>query len=194
MDKFFLNESFVIDEKVQVLTMKNSYKVYDAQGQDIGMIKENLPASRMLLSLFVSKSNLPFELDFFNAEGRQIAAIKRGFTFFTSKCSVHDESGQIVGYIKQKFSLKPKFTILNASEQEVAVIQGDWIAWDFKISDKGGTQIGQVSKKWNGAMKELFTDADKYNVTLSPSVADENVRIAIVATAAAVDMILKEDK
>lgn len=194
MDKFFLNESFVIDEKVQVLTMKNSYKVYDAQAQEIGMIKENLPASRMILSLFISKANLPFELDFFNAEGKQIAAIKRGFTLFTSKCSVHNEAGQIVGFIKQKFSLKPKFTILNASEQEVAVIQGDWMAWDFKITDKAGMEIGQVSKKWNGAMKEIFTDADKYNVTLSPSVTDENIRIAVVATAAAVDMILKENK
>ena len=34
----------------------------------------------------------------------------------------------------------------------------------FKIFNNEGQQIGTVNKKWAGALKEIFTTADKYKL------------------------------
>lgn len=193
MDKFFLNNTYVIDEKVQVLTFSNGYKVYDESGKEIGYIKENMPASRIILSLFLSKQMLPFTLEVYNNDGKIIASLTRGFTFFMSKMKVLDENGSQIATIKQKFGLKPKFELLDMNENKIAHIQGNWTAWDFKITDGGSTQLGSISKKFAGFAREFFTDADKYIVNIEPSVTNEAQRIAIASTAAAIDMIMKEN-
>lgn len=193
MDKFFLNNTYVIDEKVQVLTFSNGYKVYDESGKEIGYIKENMPASRVILSLFLSKQMLPFTLEVYNNDGKIIASLTRGFTFFMSKMKVLDENGSQIATIKQKFGLKPKFELLDMNENKIAHIQGNWTAWDFKITDGGSTQLGSISKKFAGFAREFFTDADKYIVNIEPSVTNEAQRIAIASTAAAIDMIMKEN-
>lgn len=192
MNSFFLNNTFFIDEKIALV--KNSYKVYNTDGQQIGTIQENMPSSRMILSLFISKKNLPFELVIKDTNDTTLARITRGWTFFLSKTTISDENGREIAKIKQKFSLKPKFEIVDMEGHEIGKIKGDWLAWDFTITDNGGDQIGTISKKWNGIGKELFTSADKYVVDINSNITDETQRIAISATAATIDMILKESK
>jgi hypothetical protein len=76
----------------------------------------------------------------------------------------------------------------------VSVITGDWKAWNFKINDSKDKQIGTISKKWNGAMKEIFTTADKYNVDINQEFNDTTNKIAILSGAITIDMVLKESK
>lgn len=192
MNSFFLNNTFFIDEKIALV--KNSYKVYNSEAQQIGSIQEHMPASRVALSLFVSKGNLPFELEIKDTNDATLAKITRGWTLFLSKTTISDENGKEIAKIKQKFSLKPKFEIIDMEDRKIATIKGDWLAWDFKIIDNNENEIGTISKKWNGLGKELFTSADKYIVDIKSNVTDEVQRIAISATAATIDMILKESK
>ena len=193
MDKFFQNNTFVIDEKVAAFKLSNAYRVYDGQGNEIGAIQEHKSFFRILLGLFLSDSMLPFELNILNEDGRCIAQLKRGLTLFMSQVRIFDETGKVLGSFKQKFTLlKPKFTLVDTLGHEIATIKGDWKAWKFDITDAAGQQIGSVNKSWNGIAKELFTTADKYVVNISPSVTDEHQRIAIASVAAALDMVLKE--
>ena len=43
-------------------------------------------------------------------------------------------------------------------------------------------------------MKEIFTSADKYNVTLNSEIKDNLRKIAILSSAITIDMVLKESK
>lgn len=193
MDKFFENNTFVIDEKIQTFKFENAFKVYNDNGDEIGAIKENMPTSRKFLSLFISKKLLPLQFDVLNAEGSVAATLKRGWTMFMSKIQIFDEKGTQVGLIKQKWALKPKFEIYDMKDNLIAVIKGDWVCWEFKIMDPKDNQIGLIDKKFNGLAKELFTDADKYAVTIEPSVTEPALRIAIASSASAIDMIYKEN-
>ena len=193
MDKFFANNTFVIDEKIAAFKLSNAYKVYNGKGQEVGAIQEHKSFFHIMLGLILPDSMMPFELNILNIDGRRIAQLKRSMTIFMSKVQIFNEAGAPIGYFKQKFSLlKPKFTILNNMGQEIATIKGDWKAWNFEITDGAGQQIGTVDKKWNGMAKELFTTADKYAVNIESSVTDENMRVAVASVAAAIDMILKE--
>ena len=193
MDKFFLNNTFVIDEKVAAFKLSNAYRVYDDKGREIGAIQEHKSIFRILLGLFLNDSMLPFELNILNEDGRRVAQLKRGVTLFMSQVRIFDEMGRVVGSFQQKFTLlKPKFKLVDTQGHEIATIKGDWKAWKFDITDASGLVIGSVTKSWNGLAKELFTTADKYVVTIDANVTDERQRIAIASVAAAIDMILKE--
>jgi uncharacterized protein YxjI len=51
-----------------------------------------------------------------------------------------------------------------------------------------------VSKKWGGLLKEAFTTADKYIVNIESNNLSKENRIAVLASAITIDMVLKEAK
>jgi uncharacterized protein YxjI len=190
---FFENDIYVIDEKVRGFKMTNAYRVYSESGAEIGAIQEVMPWYRMLLRLIVNKGMLPFTLNILADDGAILAQVKRGFTFAFSKITVLDGVGAELAHINQKFSwMKPKFTLLDHAGEALGTIMGDWKGWNFQITDPTEKVIGTINKQWNGAMKEVFTTADKYVVTVDPSVAEDSRKIAVVASAITIDMVLKE--
>ena len=192
---FFDSNSYFIDEKVNFLKFENCYKVFNDKGDEIGSVRQKLTTGQKLLRLLLNKAMLPFKLEIKNLNDETQATISRGWTFFMSKITIDDANGVNIGSIKQKFKiLKPTFKIFNKSDQIVAVITGDWKAWNFVINDSTDKQIGTISKKWAGAMQEIFTTADKYNVSINPSYTDESGKIAVISSAITIDMVLKESK
>ena len=138
---------------------------------------------------------LPFLLEIKDLDGNVQASISRGWTFWMSKITIADGNGLEAGTIKQKFKFfKPTFIISDKNAQEIAQITGDWKAWNFDILDHNQLSIGAINKKWAGAMQELFTSADKYNVVLNSEISDNLRKIAILSAAITIDMVLKESK
>lgn len=193
---FFLGDEYFIDEKVNFLKFTNEYKVYNETGIQIGTINQRMSAGHKFLTLLINKAMMPFKLEITDVEGKLQATISRGWTFWMSKIMVTDPNGVEIGLIKQKFKFfKPTFIISEpTSGSEIAQITGDWKAWNFDIKNPAGQDMGKISKKWAGAMKEIFTSADKYNVSIDPNYAENNNKVAIVATAITIDMVLKESK
>lgn len=192
---FFDSNNYFIDEKVNLFRFENCYNVYNDKGEKIGAIKQNLNIWHKILTLLLNKALLPFELNIYNSQDKIESSISRGWTFFMSTISIKDAQGDIIGTIQQKFKLfKPTFKIFSASEKLVAEITGDWKAWNFVIKDNSNVQIGSISKKWAGAMKEIFTTADKYNVNIDPKYSSNSSKIAVLSAAITIDMVLKESK
>ena len=192
---FFSSNSYFIDEKVNFLNFENSYKIFDDQGQIIGSVCQKLSTPDKILRVLVNKAMLPFMLEIRNKDGKLESTISRGWTFLTSKITIKDAQGMQIGILKQKFRLlKQCFTILDDSERKVAEITGDWKSWNFVIKDTNDTQIGLVTKKWAGAMKEIFTTADKYLVEIDPAYSNNKGKIIILSCAITIDMVLKESK
>ena len=192
---FFDSNSYFIDEKVNFFKFENCYQIYNNNGENIGAIKQKLTSGQKILRLLFKKSMLPFLLEIKNANDGLEASISRGWTFFMSKIIIKDSQGNIIGTIKQKFNpFKPTFKIFNTSDMIIAEITGDWKAWNFVIKDYSNIQIGSISKKWAGAMKEIFTSADKYNVNIDPNYSKKENKIAILSGAITIDMVLKESE
>lgn len=192
---FFNSNNYFIDEKVNFFKFENSYQIFNEKGENIGAIKQKLTTGQKLLRLLLNKSILPFLLEIKNSNDGLEVSISRGWTFFMSKIYIKDAEGITLGIIQQKFKfLKPTFKIFNPSDRLIAEISGDWKAWNFSIYDPSKNQIGTISKKWGGAMKEIFTSADKYNVNISQNCSSEEEKIAILSGAITIDMVLKESR
>ncbi len=190
---FFESNDYFIDEKVNFLEFENSYAIYNDKGELKGSIRQKLTLGQKLLRMVLNKAMLPFLLEIKNSNNEVEASISRGWTFFMSKIKILDAQGKSIGSIQQKFKLfKPSFRIFNNFDELIAVISGDWKAWNFEIKDSMDAQIGTISKKWAGAMQEIFTSADKYNVHIDPKYSNKENKIAIIASAITIDMVLKE--
>ncbi len=191
--KFFEGNEYFIDEKVNFLKFENVYRVYNEKAENIGMIKQKLTTGQKALRLLLNKKMLPFMLEIIDSKDALQATLSRGWTFWMSKITVTAPDGTVMGSIQQKFKLfKPTFRISDPSGDLVAEITGDWKAWNFSIKNPEGDEIGRISKKWGGAMRELFTSADKYNVSINPEYPEEENKIAIICSAITIDMVLKE--
>jgi len=192
---FFESNEYFIDEKVSFLKFHNEYKVYDPMGLQVGSVRQHVPGWHKFLRLFLKKAFFPFNLHVTDTNDVLLASIQRGWTFWMSKIMITGPNGEITGSIRQKFRfLKPRFVIYDANEQQIAEINGDWKAWNFSIKDREGNEVGKINKKWAGAMQEIFTTADKYNVSIASGYSESQNKLAIIATAITIDMVLKESK
>lgn len=192
--QLFQLNTIVVSQKVGVFKIANQYELLDESDKQIGFVQEMIPGWAKALRLFLNKSMLPFELDVMDESNKVIAKIKRGFTLFMSKVQVLDAEGKLLGTFQGKWKLMgTRFEIQDATGAKVGTIEGDWKGWDFKIQDATGVQIGSVNKKWAGALKEMFSTADKYKVEINPEVAEDNNKVLMVSVAIAVDMILKNN-
>ncbi|MDR0436379.1 MAG: hypothetical protein LBH11_06435 [Propionibacteriaceae bacterium] len=192
---FFLHDQFVIDEKVSAFKLTNAYRVYDAWGQQIGGIQQHKSGGQKALGMLIGGKLLPWQYTIDDEAGNPLVTVKKGATLMLSNISVLDAAGNVIAGIQQKWSfMKPKFTLVDAGGVVIGTIAGDWKGWNFSISDANGREIGTINKRWAGAMKEIFTTADKYIVTINPEVTEDQHKVAIVAAAVTIDMVLKENK
>lgn len=194
---FFEGNEYFIDEKVNFFKFENSYRVYNEHGEQRGNIVQKMSGGAKALRFFwrKGKAMFPFTLEVLDMNGDLLVTISRGWTFWTSKIGITGANGEALGTIRQKFRFfKPTFRIFSPQEEQLAEITGDWKAWNFSITGRQGEPIGTITKKWAGAMREIFTTADKYYVSILPQVAEDSQKIAIVATAITIDMVLKESR
>lgn len=187
--------TFFVKEHVGVFKAANNFDILDPDTQEEVMhCREPKLGLITKLARFTDwKRMTPFNIEITTPDGEPILHIRRGFTLFLSKVRVYDENEQLIGMFKQKFfSIGGKFSVLDDKENEVCMLKGKWTSWDFSFM-AGEKELAHVSKKWGGMAKELFTSADNYVLTISPTLpADHPARQLILAAVMCIDMVLKE--
>ncbi|OXB00080.1 LURP-one-related/scramblase family protein [Flavobacterium pectinovorum] len=191
-----LNQNlFLVKEHVGMFKAANNYDIYDTESNQIIMNcrENNLGFFTKVFRFTDYKRMTPFNIEITTASGEKLISVRRGIAWFRSTVEVLDEKDRLVGTFKQKFfSFGGKFEILDKNEKPVATLQGKWTGWDFKFSHEN-KQLAQVSKKWAGMGKELFTSADNYVLQIEETVAPESpLRQLILAAVMCIDMVLKE--
>ena len=186
---------FLVKEHVGMFKAANNYDIYDPDNGQIIMEcrEDNLGFLTKLLRFTDYKRMTPFDIQIRTPQGEKVVRVKRGISIFLSKVDVLDEYNKVIGGFKQKlFSIGGAFTVLDTREKPVCQLKGKWTGWDFKFLD-GNKELAQVTKKWAGIGKELFTTADNYVLQISDSVPQDDVaRQLILAAVMCIDMVLKE--
>ena len=187
--------TFFVKERVGILKLTDTYDIFDpASGRQIGIAKEEPPVWAKWLRLAINKSQMPTAVNVYEDESQPpVLSIKRGFTFLRSKVQVVSE-GRNLGYFRSKLiSIGGGFHVFDTRDQQVAEVKGNWKGWDFRFLNKGGREIGTVTKKWAGLGKELFTSADNYIISLSDLTGSSpDAAALLLAAGLAIDVVFKE--
>jgi hypothetical protein len=121
--------------------------------------------------------------------GTEVIRISREFKccagccWFASCCDscsfevvVEAPVGNIAGFVKQKSSfIKASYDILDEDGEVVVKVEGPCFICDgaccpcdntFRVvASDGHTKIGKIVKEFNGFVKELSTNSDKFSIT-----------------------------
>ncbi len=186
---------FLVKEHLGVFKATNNYDIFDpTTNQHILNCREiNLGFFTKIFRFSKYKKLTPFHLEIASVTGEKIVSMKRGTTFFRSDVQVFNEKEQLIGLFKQKFwSVGGKFEVTDENGKPVCLLQGKWTGWNFKLTHDN-KELADVSKKWNGLGKELFTTADNYVLQIHDTVPqDHKDRKLILAAVLCIDMVLKE--
>ncbi|WP_040593391.1 phospholipid scramblase-related protein [Schlesneria paludicola] len=189
-------QTFLVKERAELMRLTDRYDIFDPEtGEPIGFAEEKISGFAKLLRLVISKQLIPTTIVVQEDEASEpVITIKRGLTLLRSKVDVIDKNQTPVGFFKSKlFSLGGGFTVHNAAGEQIANVQGNWKGWDFKLLDMSGQELGRVNKKWAGAIKEIFTSADNYMISLSDEVgSNPGLAALLLAAGLAIDIVFKE--
>jgi uncharacterized protein YxjI len=187
----FVNSSnqFMIKQKKEWLEIlsgfetKNNYQVFNSNKEHIGFISEIGSGFWNVVKRLFLRSHRPFEIQISNSEGLELLKVHRPFFWFFSDLFV-EFKGKKYGSIHRRFSIIYKtYSILDAQGSEVFRIKSPiWRLWTFPILNKMERQVGVITKRWQGLLKEVFTDADAFYIDLnSPEITTEQKVLLFVS-------------
>ena len=184
---------FFITENTGLTRAENSYKVFDSEGNMVGMLQESIPNFfKRVLKFTPLKNLLSFRIVFTDNNKQNIFTLNRSFTFLLSKVFVKDIDGKTLGCFKQRLRLwRGRFDLLSDTGQFMVSIKGDWRDWNFKILDKQKNKVGVINKKMEGFFREIFTTNDSYLVKIERAVSPQE-KALLLSSAVVIDMVLKE--
>ena len=114
----------------------------------------------------------------------------------TQTMSVQCPPGVVGGHVEQALSLlKPTYIIKDREEVERYIIEGPTTLCScflacchccasrdiiFRIVDiKTERQVGSISKKWSGVLKEVLSKADRFSVDFPPDIGEISLSLYI---------------
>lgn len=191
----FTEPVLVVSQKAKLIELTNEYAILDQSGKQIGAVKQvgQGKGRKILRALTNVDQFLSLKLEITDESGAVVLKLERGAKVFKSKIQVTDGSGKEIGWINQENVIGKIHFGLEAGGQTVGSINAEnWRAWNFNVKDGAGREVARVTKKWAGAVKEMFTTADNYFVEI-PSPLEDPLRSLVLAAALSVDTALKQD-
>ena len=174
---------------------RNKYGVFDADGAPIGFAAEQ---QKGILGFFMRQYLghwRSFTLLFFHNDRSVFLRAEHPFRFYFQRLEIFDATGAFIGALQRRFSiLSKRFDVESASGQVICTVDSPfWKFWTFPfiIQDK---EVAVVSKKWSGAISEIFTDRDNFMVEYFSPLLDETHRRLILAAALFIDLQYFEAK
>jgi uncharacterized protein YxjI len=192
-----LNRSvLVIEQKPKLIEMTNEYRILDESGNSVGAIRqEGQSKAKKLLRLVTDVDQfLTHRLAVYDAGGAKVLELVRPAKVFKSTVQVRDADGRQRGRIAQQNVVGKKHFALEGPNGDVlgSIDAENWRSLDFAIRDPSGAEVGRITKKWAGILREGFTTADHYLLHI-PGDVQPDLRLLMVASAAGVDTALKQD-
>lgn len=170
---------------------KNKYAISDLSGKALYLAAED--GGSILLRWFL-KSLRPFTIVVVTTDGPEVFRIKRPFRFFFHRAEIVDSQGQSLGMIERRFSLLRRiYSVSDSNGEEKLQLFGPLLhPWTFQIR-QDGIELGKITKKWSGLLKEGFTDADNFGVTF-PEEWDNKLKAVFLGAVFLMDFVHFENK
>ena len=109
-------------------------------------------------------------LNVIDRAGNHVATIKRKLFTFLPCFDIYIQ-GEFVGCVKKKFSLfSPSFTV----DYRGWSVDGDFLEWDYSITDKDGLKVADISKI-------IFKLSDTYCIEVSDMFNALDILILVLA-------------
>lgn len=192
---FKISQSVEALEVIAGFESRNRYRVNDAMNRDIVEVTEEKGGFGGMMSRLLLSHMRGLTLSAMTADGLELFRLNRPFAFYFSKMQATDSSGRPICTVARRFSLiNRRFDILDPCERIRMTITGPLLKpWTFRVFDQNGAEIGVIKKKWSGLLKETFSTADNFEVTVERNLEFRD-KLSILSAAFLIDLIHFERK
>ena len=168
---------------------RNRYEVMDAGGATLGAVAEVATGFSALLARTFLGSHRPLDVHVLDRDGSELLRLTRRFFWLFSSLAVARADGRPVGSVERRFGLLyKKYDLLDAHGRCFARVSAPrWRIWTFPVIGEDGLSEAVIAKKWGGALREVFTDADHYRVGFSAGSWTPDQRAVVFAAAISID-------
>ncbi len=179
-------------EWTEVLTdweTRNQYAVRDAQGAEIGLVAERARGLWDVLRRGFLRSHRPLDVRVFDRAGAAVLALTRPFFWLFSRLDVSAPDGRPIGCVLRRFGvLHKRYDLEDAVGRRFARIAAPrWKLWTFPVVAESGDGEAVIAKRWGGAMREVFSDADTFRIAFGNTGWSPDQRAVILAAALSID-------
>lgn len=196
MSELLERDKLVFNQKAKLIELNAEFAIRDTDGNQLGAIRqEGQSTAKKVLRAFTKLDQfMTHKLAVYDAAGGKIVELTRPAKIIKSTVVVRDASGAEAGKIIQKNAIgKIRFSLEDSQGNTIGSINAEnWRAWNFSIKDANEKEVARITKTWEGLAKTLFTTADDYLLEVSGPTTPL-LRLLILASAAGVDLALKQD-
>ena len=186
------HQELIVRQKVENLEVftgfetQNRYQVLTPDGQHLLYAYEESGG----FARFFLKKHRPLDIHIIDSDGNEVLSASRKFFWILSHLQISDDAGNHIGTLNRRFAvLKRRFSLTDSDGREVGQIIGSpFRQYTFSIRDSQNREIGQIIKQWSGLLREVFTDADTFQIQFSEAATSSAARQFVLASAFAIDL------
>jgi hypothetical protein len=177
------------------IEQRNRYAVFTEDGAFVAGFAEHGEGAGAFFARWVLQSRRPFTMGLYPSEhpSQPLLLLDRPWRWWMSRLEVREAAtGRLLGAAQQRFSLFRKRIDLEGPDgRPLARLTGPLLRpWTVLVEqgpESNPREVGRIEKKWSGFLKEAFTDADTFLVTLPAR--DASLRALLLAAAVLVDFL-----
>ncbi len=175
------------------LESRNKYEVLTPDGDLLGHVAEIGEGAWHFVKRLLFRTHRAMDIRVWDGEHQPVLIMKRPFFWFFSDIFVTDSRGESLGMVSKRFGIFFKKYDLKGRDGEVyaTISAGIWKLWTFPILDAEGREVGVISKKWGGLLKEIFSDADCFHIQMPHWTAEQ--KAVLFSAAMTIDLDYFED-
>lgn len=114
---------------------------------------------------FFLGSARPYSLRVVYRDGKTALLMHAPFRFFKREIEVRTSGDKLLGTVRKRITFPhTRYDIFDASGRQIFEIARGFVkAWTFTVK-QDGRDVAVIGKRWSGLGKEMFTDADRFQL------------------------------
>jgi uncharacterized protein YxjI len=174
---------------------RNKYELLTLSGQPLGFAAEQQKGVLGFLIRQLVGHWRSFEILIFDALRQPVLVARHPFRWFFQRLEVSTAAGRPLGAVQRRWAFFSKRFDVEDERGDVLLVVSSpfWRPWTFTF-ERGGRAVATIRKRWSGALKEMFTDADNFSLELAPGPLSSVERRLLLAAAIFVDLMFFERK
>lgn len=168
---------------------RNQYEVLGSEQERLGAIAERAGGAADFLKRAILRSHRGFQIRVVDREDQTLLDLARPFFFLFSDLDVMGAQGEKLGSVHRRFGvLYKRYDLRDATGMTFAKVRSPlWRLWTFPVLSTRGSGDAVITKRWSGALREVFADADAFLIDYAQGTWNTDERAVIFAAALSID-------
>ena len=191
--------SIVIKQRKEMIELlgfetRNKYEILNPSGLSLGFAAEQQKGFFGTLLRQIVGHWRSFDIHVFDSNRQEQFVAHHPFRFYFQRLEVRDMQAAPLGHLERQFSILTKKFLVYDENSRISseMASGLFKIWTFPFK-RNGVEIAKISKKWGGAMTEIFLDSDTFLLEFLDPQLTPREKVVLLCSAIFIDLLYFEN-